>query len=549
MNNFCEECGNKLSPSDKFCQECGAPTASHIEEPIQGDSSQSSKLTYCFFQDKKADLTSDKPSCKYGIVLTNFKQLKKKFGEIELERLQQNLSDYLEEHKKNGLYYLVLDASDNCLKTPNEKNWKQHIDLLQKAIKRVKSKLNGNIFFILIFGGDEIIPMPVFSNPNPNGNDKDVDSDLPYSTLSVKDPTSRESARTPLVAVGRIPTGVNSTANDLSNLLVNTLAGMRNFSTEKTFGLSTYCWQQVSAYVNNNVCKANLFISPALTVDNISKHYSEDTGVHYFNLHGSDRAPEWYGQKDSDYPVAFTPFAITTSRKHNIIGVEACYGARFINLKKEQSILLSALATNTVSFVGSSRVAWGPSTPPMNLADIVIHDYLALLQKGVSAGEAFLKARIHAFNNSCNSDPATSLLSMMEFNLFGDPAFAINSQKLTDAKGFFDQKGGVDGDSIEEIPEDELELTKADEASEPSIYSIVTQAVDAVQKQITDLINKQVWERYPEYKGVSPKFTRYSVQGKNFNKLTYQIPLEKFDKFLQVNTNEMGEIVNEFSSK
>jgi hypothetical protein len=254
--------------------------------------------------------------------------------------------------------------------------------------------------------------------------------------------------------------------------------------------------------------------------------------------------------------VAFNPTAIAQNKSLNVVGVEACYGARFIGLSREESILLSALAAKTIAFVGSSRIAWGPSSPPMNLADVVIHDFLALLQQGVVAGEAFLKARKNAYLNSVEKDPLTSLLTMMEFNLFGDPLFFFAAAEKSTSKSLGKETKGAEFENtafndgqLEELPEEAMEKSSMPQPEEDSIYARATQAVDDAQRKITALINKNVWERYPEFKNIEPVFKKYSFEGKTFNKLTYGKTLEKFDKYLMVNTDKNGGIISEFDSK
>ncbi len=546
MNKFCEECGSKLSAGDKFCIECGAKV-----EAADFDNNTSNKLDnnliFSFFNEKHTEFNFDADDGYLGIFFTNYAKLEQKFGKSGFENLKFIISEYLEFYKQLGIYYLVLDASDNYISNPNATNWKQHVQLLQKAIKRIKIKLKREINFILIFGGNEIIPMPIFDNPVEGSSDSDVDTDLPYSTLSIKNPLQNSEACTPRLPVGRIPTGTDTRIEDLQTILENTLNGLNYFSTEKTFGLSAFNWQKVSDLINRKVCKTDLFVSPAITIQNVNNYYSTDCSLHYFNLHGSNSAPEWYGQKENNYPVAFSPNIIATNKVLNIIGVEACYGARFIGLKNSESILLTALATKTVSFVGSSRIAWGPSAPPMNLADIVIHDFLDLMQKGIPAGVAHLKARMNAFENSCATDPATSLLTLMEFNLFGDPVFAIPEDN--DLKNKALKTNAVDGDTIIEISDAETQESRKPTFAINSIYSTVRQAVDFRQQQIIDLINKVIWNKYPEFKGITPKFSQYNFEGKLFKSLVYKKEMQLFNQFLHVNTNNNGEILSELWSK
>jgi hypothetical protein len=83
--------------------------------------------------------------------------------------------------------------------------------------------------------------------------------------------------------------------------------------------------------------------------------------------------------------------------------------------------LLQALASGTLGFVGSSRIAFGPAEPPINLADVIIGQFLKNVAEGESTGRSHMNARNdlwHAIEND-----AHSRLTVLEFNLFGDPNF------------------------------------------------------------------------------------------------------------------------------
>lgn len=546
MNNFCEECGNRLNSGDLFCQECGAKVPNNVEST---HNISEKDLATSFFKDKNLGRSHNLTQAQVGILLTNFKRWEQKFGAAQTQNLAGQLTQYLKAIQQWGRYYLVLDVSDNYLKSLNDASWQKQVQLLVKAIKEVKKRLNSPVAFLMIFGGHEIIPMPLFTHPHSDGNDKDIDSDLPYSTLSVLHPLDKGEARTPVLPVGRIPSGSSTSVNDLVRLLNNTIAGMDNFPINKTFGLSTYCWQQVSNYINQHVAHEQLYISPALTMQNIKQYYPLESNLLYFNLHGSNNAPQWFGQKDSDYPPAFAPQVIAINSELNVIGVEACYGARFIGLSNTDSIVLSALANKTIAFAGSSRIAWGPSVPPMNLADVVVHDFLKNIQNGEPSGVAFLKARKHAFENTCKNDPLTSLATMMEFNLFGDPAFTINAKK-TEIPTYGGAAKGFDADQLTDLSDQEIEKAEQKPMSgSPSVYDLVTRAVDEAQRKITELINKQVWDKYPDFKDIQPSFVKYNFEGKSYNRLTYSKSLPYFEQSVLINTDDKGQVLTEMESK
>lgn len=550
MNNFCEECGNKLTPYDLFCEQCGAKiqpsNPTEEAQPAAAVFDNESDFTYTFFENRNSK-AQPKPDTYYGIILTNFKKIAATAGEAAGNALKKNLQQYITELKKRGICYLVLDASNNQFKNLSEPNWKRHVNLLRKASNKISKQLGADTRFLLILGGHEIIPMPVFENPTAaKSRDKDVDTDLPYSTLSVGNLLEDATAREPLLPVGRIPTGNKVDVNHIANVLANTLQAIPKMRTDKTFGLSANCWQAVSSEINSRVANDQLYISPGLTIENLSQYYSPDAQLHYFNLHGSDKSAAWFGQKGDAYPVAFSPQAIIQNRQYNIVGVEACYGARFIGLDTNESILLSALAGKTVSFVGSSRIAWGPSAPPMNLADVVIHDFLARIQQGQTAGEALLQARINGFNNSVERDPATSLLTLMEFNLFGDPVFFLGSEQAHKTPK---TTKSLQGEHYEELQESEMAGSKANNSQSDSMYDVVKNAVDEAQRKIIDLINQNVWEKYPEFKNIEPAFKKYSFEGKSYNNLTYKKEQEEFDKYVSVSTDAQGNVLAEFESK
>lgn len=541
MNIFCEECGNKLTPGDKFCQNCGTPVAEESDLSQNGTGPDFFRNSNLLFKDETKDID-------FGIILTNYYSFENKLGKEETNRLQKGLDIYIDQQKKKGINYLVLDASDNYFKKIENGNWKHYVDLLIRGINIVFDRIGARITYVMILGGTEIVPMPIFQNPYSSTHDKDIDSDFPYCTLSVSENWEQEGVFTPRVLTGRIPTGNDTTTDDILTLLQNTQSGVSKSSLKKSFGLSAQVWEGASKYIYDQVGKKKLHLSPEITLDNIKKHYRNDTAMHYFNLHGGNTSPFWVGQLGTKtYPVAFTPSQISQSKMINILGVEACYGARFINLNKADSILLSALGTKTVSFVGSSRVAYGQAKTPINHADIVIQDFLLDMQNGTTAGEAFLNARFHAFKYNYDTNPILGILTMLEFNLFGDPAFSIKERKFFGSKNLAkDFSGKIDN---LEISENDLELAKPKTQTESSTYSIITNAVDEAQRKITNLINQNVWNKYPDFKGITPKYHKFSFLGKNVSHLAYKKTTPLFDQYILVSTDESGNVIDEVLSK
>lgn len=566
MNNFCEECGHALSAGLKFCEECGTPINSDAID--HKSSAATGKPAFDFFTNQAKLNPSDVEAFACGIVLTNFKRWEKRLGPDEAGRLREAIGQYTEALQQFGICYFILDVADNCIKKMDTDSWKKHVQLLIRATKRIKSKLKQDPHFVLLFGGHDCIPMPGFENPlyaprlaeGKRFSDKDLDSDMPYSTLSVHFPDKNDAARDPKLAVGRIPAGTDTTVDDLIGLLNNTLESFSGFSTESKFGLSAFDWRGPSGVVHNEIGGSELKLSPDINLNSIRQHYHDGVNVHYFNLHGGGGDyPYWIGDDGRGNPDgrdyrAFSPEWAAQCTQNNIIGVEACYGAKFIGLAKNESIMLSALAAKTVSFVGSSRISMGPVGPEpfINLADIMILYYLKAMLSEYPAGEAMRLARIHAFEASMERDAdfATCLLTMLEFNLFGDPALILRAPQLkSSAKKIAKPKSTYNADEIEEIQDEELAKPDAVSTDSLSPLSAVRQAVDHAQQRIIQRINDQVWDSYPAFKGIEPNPVYYTFEGKNQYRLDYVNKDLKFGQYLFVNHDKHGKILCSATSK
>jgi len=168
----------------------------------------------------------------------------------------------------------------------------------------------------------------------------------------------------------------------------------------------------------------SLHFAPPISSEKVHKKIGPEVDLLYFNLHGSDERDiaGWYGEsKGGEYVEALTPASLGSLAVANVVGVEACYGARFCNLPKDTSCLLSALNNKTLAFMGASRIAYGPPEPPIGLADVMVGHFLANIATGNTVGEAHRAARMDLFEQA--GDDGHARLTVLEFNLFGDPTY------------------------------------------------------------------------------------------------------------------------------
>ena len=96
--------------------------------------------------------------------------------------------------------------------------------------------------------------------------------------------------------------------------------------------------------------------------------------------------------------------------------------------------MLASLFTNTLAFVGSSRVAWGAvddlsssqSRVLVSYADIIAGYFINAILQGYTVAEALFIARGAVLQETVPGDPHTAL-TVVEFNLFGDPMITMNA--------------------------------------------------------------------------------------------------------------------------
>ncbi len=307
---------------------------------------------------------------------------------------------------------------------------------------------------LLIIGGPEIIPFHQLPNPT-SDNDHDVPSDNPYATID-------DNYFIPQWPVGRLPGESGPDAGHLLaqirriiyqyeqkrkrslpqgfnlNFLLNWILQLFTnigISVEKqsSLGYSAEIWQESSAAVYAILGKArNLYLSPPNTAANIPINATANNYLGYFNLHGIQDGPNWYGQKDyssnangPDYPIALTPGRFNQqSPAPELIFTEACYGANIINKSQSASIALKSLDTGSDAFIGSTCIAYGSVTQPLIAADFLAKIFWQQILQGDSAGYALMRAKLslaQAMTQMQGFLDGEDQKTLLSFVLYGDP--------------------------------------------------------------------------------------------------------------------------------
>lgn len=307
---------------------------------------------------------------------------------------------------------------------------------------------------LLIVGGADIIPFHHLPNPTEDP-DADIPSDNPYATAD-------ENYFVPEWAVGRMPTGVGDDPSPLVRALKKAAsAHTQHRKTAKTqrswladlvrqlmavlfrrrrerapmaaFGYSANVWKDASAVVYDAIGnRAEMLTSPPVDVSRLPAEGLAPARLSYFNLHGIEDGPEWYGQRApsdpptlAEYPVALRPSDVVNSgRAPVVVFSEACYGANILRKTVHEALCLRFLDSGTRALVGSTKIAYGSVAEPLIAADLLGRCFWQNINAGLLAGEALRLAKLQMAQEMHNRQgflDGEDQKTLISFVLYGDP--------------------------------------------------------------------------------------------------------------------------------
>lgn len=519
--SFCTECGNPLGRADLFCTGCGCQVP---ESVAPGEAAPVALPAFTDGWRRGATLPPIPEKGRIQLWLTNSRRLREQLDPEATARVLAIV------RSKTGLHHggahLMLDlAGDFGDATPG---WEDHVAVLAAAEERLRETRGRGFDAICIVGDDKIIPMA--ETADLTETDEMVESDSVYSTLSHGNPWEDEPARNFERAVGRLPVGANWGVDAFAACLDNT-ATARTSSIARSFvhGVSAQCWREASQAVLQDLGGGLVQSSPEVDHQTLVHRWDQKSPWQYFNLHGANEEPGWYGEGAFDYPVAFLPNQMNHLQSLNVVGVEACYGARFIGLPVAESALLSALSHKTVAFLGSSKIAFGPPRPPNRLADVMIRDFLKHMRQGASAGAAHHMARhaVAATLDAWDSDPAMVIKTLLSFNLFGDPSVTMGKPLQGLAR-----------------------LTNPPRIVLRDTLSPVRALLDASMAETQRRLQAQMESRYRELQGIEPVVRAINRDGQSERlRWGWKTKVGAIEKLWFVLTDAKGKTLSETHSK
>lgn len=353
------------------------------------------------------------------LIITSKNNLENKYGSAVFLRIEEKIKAYAQSVSAMGQEALTVyvDEADSLVPYDLDPVDPQYASAIKDLLDQLDRKLHADHF--LIVGGHEIIPFHVIPNPCGDDGDTVVYSDNPYASRDLE-------LLIPERALTRLPDDAATDGGFFVALLEQVARRAQGQSTQ-SFGLSAKVWEGASNRVYREIESAGAVrLSPPVINSEIRRDWIDNKEYYYFNLHGSEETKNWYGQEGGRYPVSFCPDNLSNVSVENaMVCCEACYGANIVDKRADGALALTFLEKKAACFVGSTKIAYGPSEPPCTDADLIVIKFFNRVLEGLSFGEAFLRAKEDFARESIRMKgylDKTDEKTLLEFVIFADPS-------------------------------------------------------------------------------------------------------------------------------
>ncbi len=402
------------------------------------------------------------------VILTSREGLTNQYGpqtagvlDVELRRLGGLISH---KHGWGSAVFYPDDASCTAqfgLTPANPRDpWK--IKLALAELDAALGKRGERIGALLIVGGDPVVPFHRLPNPT-DDSDGEIPSDSPYASLDAN-------YFVPEWPVGRLPGEAGADAGLLLEQLrqivryhgkrnrAGTLLGLDWLAwvqsklnallparTIPNFGYTAAIWRRSSLAVFRPIGAPHTVLASPPEQSGSFKPERITGMLGYYNLHGLEDSPSWYGQRDPlenqdcpDYPVAISPCDLKRNgHAPRVVFSEACYGGHINGKRESDSLALKFLSMGTLGVVASTCVSYGSLSLPLIAADLLGNLFWQHIRSGRTTGEALMQAKIdlvREMNRRQGYLDAEDQKTLISFVLYGDPLAGYGIKSLR--KGF-----------------------------------------------------------------------------------------------------------------
>ncbi|HEY70233.1 MAG TPA: tetratricopeptide repeat protein [Anaerolineae bacterium] len=389
------------------------------------------------------------------VVLSSRTRLMQSFGETDFQKIDHAVIQLVEAVRRRSrwsAYRIYIDdpqTLDSFGLGPVDPGNAWQIKLRLADIDKVLAQRGEMVAALLIVGGDNVVPFHMLPNPTDDDDDA-IPSDNPYATTD-------ENYFAPEWPVGRFP--VDKEADLLVELLLQaaehhlqaakpinwllrfkrwlqTLFGRLLRSNKNALGYSASIWRKASLAVFRAIGENQRMItSPPVHSGKLPVEALRPTRLSYFNLHGLEDAPEWFGQRDPlldtslgiEFPVALHPEDVVNGgRAPNVVFTEACYGANSLSKTPETALCLKFLQAGSHAIIGSTKISYGSITPPLIAADLLGRLFWDQINHSLPVGEALRKAKLQLVARMIEQQDyldGEDQKTLISFVLYGDPLY------------------------------------------------------------------------------------------------------------------------------
>ena len=391
-----------------------------------------------------------------GFILTNTEVL----GEILkvdnariiilLDRYRKSCSEFINWH--------IIDIAN--YKIENLSNWHYYVSIINyERVALGLDKIGTYNTPLFIIGGGDVIPMPEIKL---SLSENICPADILYCfDEGCENDLIKLVEQKPNFAVGRLPITKVKCENDsenceddfftidyLSDYLEKSISMIRQtISSSGVVMTTSESWYDMSKEVISDIpvvslspayvpIYSNMITCPLLdtTTQRMYDGYVHElrrADIWLFCLHGSDyeRASSFFGDTTSsdEYPIALQT-SILQKTHPIILNTMACFGARYLNYKVADSMLLSAFLNGTMLYYGAGLEGYYIPNQPA-AAVILLKFYNINLHKGYPAAMALLKAKQDYYTMYHDKDgDDLAMFTILEFNLFGCPILSMTPQ-------------------------------------------------------------------------------------------------------------------------
>jgi peptidase C25-like protein len=401
------------------------------------------------------DLSTLRNDQSIKLSVTVKSRLDGKYGSAGVQKIDEVVKRWIKADATRGIQTVHVHVDDstemNALGVPPISG-EATPENIKQAIDNLWNKLRPTPHYLVLFGGEQIIPMFIVHNPSGwmelEERDKSVPTDNPYAThLPFAPSDSSDSIKSYLIPerpIGRIPDMIDDPDPawlcDYLETAINWKPQLDSFyklpyaiCTAEAEGAATELIQK--SLGNSGVTP---FVCPPKEDTSTETRQQLSAGLHMIKCHGNPGDATFWGFAESATHTRENAHAAITSatlrlspKPSTVVASMCCFGAQIFspsdpNAKSPPAwpIASTYLRQGALGFIGSTMMAW-VGCDVMGSADSIVQCYVKNVLAGESIGNALLASKqdyqshYSSTNNTFANDEQKTLI---EYVLLGDPS-------------------------------------------------------------------------------------------------------------------------------